>query len=376
MTRAQQWLLLGWFLAAVGIVPLSQAGLELSRGSRPQFLDIFAHTPTAPNLRAFEHQLEESSLWAGAVRPYVQYAWFKLLGDAGEKVVMGREGWLFYKPDVRYLVEPLAPTPAGDDDPASAIVSFRDQLAARGIRLLVMPAPGKPAVYPDRLTRRVEDGGSVHSHTQELMGRLRQSGVEVVDLFDLFQRLRGAPAGAPPWYLLRDTHWSGRAARVAAEAVARRIRKLGWIAPGGTSYTLRERRVLRRSDIARMIRVPDIEREYPAEEVVCEQVRDAASGEPYRDDPRSPVLILGDSFLRIYQTDEPRAAGFIAHLARELGMPLASVVNDGGASTLVRQELARRPDLLRGKRLVIWEFVERDVRFGTEGWKPVPLPPA
>ena len=51
---------------------------------------------------------------------------------------------------------------------------------------------------------------------------------------------------------------------------------------------------------------------------------------------------------------------------------MASVVNDGGASTLVRQELARRPQLLRGKTVVIWEFVERDIRFGTEGWKPVP----
>ena len=59
--------------------------------------------------------------------------------------------------------------------------------------------------------------------------------------------------------------------------------------------------------------------------------------------PESEVLILGDSFLRIYEQDEPGSAGFIAHLARELGQPLTSIVNDGGASTLVRQELARRP---------------------------------
>jgi hypothetical protein len=95
----------------------------------------------------------------------------------------------------------------------------------------------------------------------------------------------------------------------------------------------------------------------------------------YRDDPTSPVLVLGDSFLRIYQTDAPTSAGFIAHLARELRHPVASVVNDGGASTLVRQELARRPQLLAGKKVVIWEFVERDIRFGTEGWKRVPLSP-
>ena len=72
--------------------------------------------------------------------------------------------------------------------------------------------------------------------------------------------------------------------------------------------------------------------------------------------------------------DEPGSAGLIAHLARLLDQPLASIVNDGGASTLVRQELARKPELLDGKTLVIWEFIERDIRFGLQGWQHVPLP--
>ncbi len=97
------------------------------------------------------------------------------------------------------------------------------------------------------------------------------------------------------------------------------------------------------------------------------------TGEPYRGTPESEVLILGDSFLRVYEQDEPMAAGFIAHLARELGQPLAAIVNDGGASTLVRQALARRPTLLKNKRLVIWEFAEREIRYGAEGWRIVPL---
>ena len=85
--------------------------------------------------------------------------------------------------------------------------------------------------------------------------------------------------------------------------------------------------------------------------------------------------MLGDSFLRIYERDEPGSAGFIAHLAHQLQRPVASIVNDGGASTLVRQGLARKPELLAGKTLVVWEFVERDIRFGLEGWQHVPLPP-
>src|SRR5262249_24639891 len=92
--------------------------------------------------------------------------------------------------------------------------------------------------------------------------------------------------------------------------------------------------------------------------------------------PDAEILVLGDSFTRIYQQDEPGAAGFIAHLAKELKQPLFSLVNDGGGSTLVRQELRGRPAFLKNKKVVLWEFVERDIGLGLEGWKLVPLPSA
>lgn len=34
-----------------------------------------------------------------------------------------------------------------------------------------------------------------------------------------------------------------------------------------------------------------------------------------------------------------------------------------------------RPQLLERTKVVVWEFVERDLRLGTEGWQTVPLPP-
>jgi hypothetical protein len=110
------------------------------------------------------------------------------------------------------------------------------------------------------------------------------------------------------------------------------------------------------------------------EKAACVQVFNAVTGQLYEDRTDSEVLVLGDSFLRIYQQDEPGAAGFIAHLAKELKQPLTSIISDGGASTLVRQELHRRPGFLKNKKLVVWEFVERDIHLGTEGWQPVPLP--
>src|SRR5262249_5753543 len=152
-------------------------------------------------------------------------------------------------------------------------------------------------------------------------------------------------------------------------AVARRVLDGGAVKRGGRTYVERPVTVRRHGDLVQMLQVPQIERALEPESLACRQGVRPDTGTPYGDAPESEVLVLGDSFLRVYEQDEPGAAGFIAHLARELGQPLTSIVNDGGASTLVRQALAQRPTLLTNKRLVIWEFAEREIRYGTEGWQ-------
>ncbi len=227
-----------------------------------------------------------------------------------------------------------------------------------------------------RCSPRAEGAGIVVSEqTRRLLDRLDQSGIEYVDLFEVFRRAREEEGRTRSMrlYLAQDSHWSPEGARVAAAALARRVLDRGAVKRGDRAYALRPVNVRRHGDLVEMLRVPQIERTLEPESLACVQVIEPDTGTAYRDRPDSEILVLGDSFLRIYEHDEPGAAGFIAHLARELGQPLASIVNDGGASTLVRQELARRPELLLNKKLVIWEFTERDLRYGTEGWKVVPL---
>ncbi|HTM47336.1 MAG TPA: hypothetical protein VL285_01565 [Bryobacteraceae bacterium] len=369
-SRRQQLFLTGFFLAFIFGIPLTQAGVEIYRGRWPQCFDIFTRPPVEQNLRSFEGELERLSVASQALRPRIQYGWFTL-GNPGHKAVVGKDGWLFYRPDVRYLLEPLD----GGSNPLAAILNFRDQLLRRGIHLVVLPVPGKPSVYPDRLRREAAAGrGLMDGHTQQLISALRSAGVETIDLLDYFLHLRdGENLPHDAYYLRRDTHWSAQAARRAAEIVADRIKKLGWAPENRTAYLTRRIAVQRNGDVLRMINIPQLERKYPPETILCDQVLEKDTGALYKDDPNSPVLVLGDSFLRMYQKDEPLAAGFVAHLARSLGSPVASIVNDGGASTLVRQELARKREMLDGKKLVVWEFVERDIRFGAEGWKLVSL---
>lgn len=365
------------FLAVIMAPGLIQTGFELRSGERPGALDIFLQPPTSRNLHAYEHGLEETSLVVKQLRPWMQYLQWRFLADAGEKVVVGRHGWLFYRPSVRSVIERQTGAPESDSaDPLPAIRSFRDQLRARGIRLLVVPVPNKECVYPGMLAKQADGAGVVVcEQTRRLLDQLEQFGIEHVDLFEVFRRAKQEEGRSDPGrlYLAQDSHWSPEGARLAAIAVARRVLEGGTVNRRDRAYVERPVTVRRHGDLVEMLQVPQIERALEPENLACLQVVQSDTGTPYRDAPESEVLILGDSFLRVYDRDEPGAAGFIAHVARELGQPLTSIVNDGGASTLVRQELARRPTLLMNKKLVIWEFAERDIRFGTEGWQIVPL---
>lgn len=374
-TRTAKVALVVVLLAFLFVEGPVQAVLDWREDGRPQVLDLFTQAPTAQNLRAFERTLEDRAWSANAVRPAMEYLRFAALEDLGAKALAGREGWLFYRPGVDYLMQPWPGTGGGGDapDPLAAIVDFRDALARRNIALLVVIAPGKASVYPDKLSARAGvDPGGLHGPTGAFLDRLREASVPCVDLFSVYRGAR-AMDGVPDLYLARDTHWSPTGALLAAQAVAARVLQEGWIQPGTVAYGEVPVDVTRKGDIVHMADSSYIEASFAPETITCGQIIDPASGHPYADAPDSPVLVLGDSFLRIYQRDEPGAAGFIACLAREIRQPVASIVSDGGASTLVRQELARKPEMLRGKKLVIWEFVERDLRFGTDGWRKVDL---
>ncbi len=376
-SRAAQLTLVAFFLALLPSALLIQTAIEMHRGERVGALEIFRQKPTSANLRSYEHGLEDDSVLARTARPVFQFAQFAWLRDGGQKALLGSDGWLFYRPGYDAMLAGAPPRTVASEDPAAAIVAWRDALAARGIHLLVVPAPNKESVYPDRLTRRAADRhGVVSPVTRDLMERLHSAGVECVDLFEVFAKARAnAVAAEAPLYLAQDSHWSPAGVALAARHVAQRLVEKGWIPPGATAYVERPAAVQRVGDVLRMMQSPPLERRFPPESVPCMQVILSETAEPYKDDVNSEILVLGDSFLRIYETDEPGAGGFIAHLARELKQPLTSLVNDGGASTLVRQDLSRRPAWLANKKVVIWEFVERDLLLGTEGWQRVPLPP-
>ena len=338
--------------------------------------------------------------------------------------------WLFYRQDVEFLVlpSPLDVRSAKLDNPVKAIERFRDQLKAKGVELLVVITPGKPSIYTERLTggdSRVagaENAARLQSHGKKILDSLTRAGFNTVDLYTplLAAKSRDSVEGA--LYLNDDTHWTPRGAEIAADVIAKKVREMvdaGTVKFRGKDtvrYVASDSIADRMGDVGEMsglnkfnvFKVQQVtghvvsqqnikERieKLPVDSTCVEAAKSACKKNdscftaqsalcerdtvlydttitPFKDDFRkSEILILGDSFSRIYQTDSPVNAGWIAHFAKNMNRPVASIVSDGGASTLVREKLARKASVLKGKKLLIWEFVERDLRFGAEGWKDV-----
>ncbi len=384
------WVIVGSLLLITAGFPLVQAVYEMAiLRERPHVLEVFRQRPTKANLHAWDQASKDRSIFGKTIRPVVLQWKYDGLGEVGVKALQGRGDWLFYRPDADYLLQPSWNDPRFYKDtydtlvdgkwvnprnPLIAIRRFRDQLAFCGIALLMVPIPDKADIYPELL-----GSGFTSPHLSPTLGfaeALRHANIPVVDLYSVL--LGAKTEGLGPLYLRRDTHWTPAGMELAASAIVQALKQNpSWISAPDflrRHYGLRSKELNRFGDIAEMTKLPNRQEKFSTEKVSADQVWDSLANAPYRDDPNSPVLLLGDSFSRIYQTDAPRSAGLIAHIAHELGLPLASIVNDGGASTVVRQQLLRRPELLRGKKIVIWTFVERDIRFGEKGWQVLDLP--
>ena len=360
-----------------------------------------------------------------ALRPKYQLAVWNLFSDPGEKVVLGAAGdcigkscgreeakpedkWLFYRQDVEFLVQPspLDVRSAKLDNPVKAIERFRDQLKAKGVELLVVITPGKPSIYPERLTGNADAAGNaadransigLQSHGRKILDSLTRAGFNTVDLYTPLLAAKSRDSEKGPLYLNDDTHWTPRGAEIAADVIAKKVREMvdaGTVKFRGKDtvrYVASDSLADRMGDVGEMsglnkfgvfkvqkvtghvvmqqnIKIRD--EELP-EDTVCidsaykecmnRKKADRKDGEtmdvfclltsqtacalkaikydttitPFKDDFRkSEILILGDSFSRIYQTDSPVNAGWIAHFAKNMNRPVASIVSDGGASVI------------------------------------------
>jgi alginate O-acetyltransferase complex protein AlgJ len=336
-------------------------------------------------LSAFERALEDDSLMARVLRPTAQQVMTGLLGAGNERVYPGRDRWLFYRPDVDYvtgsgfldpavLARRVSGTPAWETppqpNPVEAIVRFHDDLAARGITLVVMPTPPKPAIHPEKLAGSGRaDAWPENPSWGPLLERLEQQGVLV---FSPRGILTGPGGG--PHYLATDTHWRPEAMEAVAEGLARFIAaRVDLASVDDPGYRVERDEARNIGDTARMLDLPAGADLFPAEQVWLRRVLHA-DGSLWRSSPQSDVLVLGDSFANIYALESMAwgtSAGLVEQLSYTLRRPVDRIVQNDDGAFATRALLLQNPRRLDGKKVVVYQFAERELAFGD--WKLLDL---
>ncbi len=334
----------------------------------------------------YEDTIEIESIVVDATIPPAQTLLTGWLRAGNEEAICGRDGWLYYRPDVDYVtrggfLEPAvlkAKATAGNEfsdasqpDPVKAIVEFAGALKQRGIELVVFPAPGKSTIHPDHLSKRYEEiqRPVQNPSFDEFKERLAHEGIKVFDPGPALTAMEGVPT-----YLKTDTHWTPDAAVATAKALAGFLEAEVGISPAPeTRYKSVPVEFSNVGDVAAMLKLPRVEKFYPAETVTLRQILDQQDAH-WTPDETAEVLFLGDSFANIYSLKGMgwgESAGFAEQLSFELQRPIDAIrMNDNG-SFATRRELDRQlrdgRDRLAGKRVVIYEFAARELAVGD--WK-------
>jgi alginate O-acetyltransferase complex protein AlgJ len=358
---------------------------EVARGQSSLWRRTLAANRAAlSGLVDFESALEDESILGRTLRPPAQLVLSGWLGAGNERVYVGRDRWLFYRPDLEYVTGPgfLEPavlrrriatakewTAVPQPDPRPAILEFHRQLAAQGIALILVPTPVKPSIHPEKLraayaarTDAVHNG-SYASFIDWLRGQ------EIL-VFDPAPVLASARQSGPQ-FLPTDTHWRPEAMELVAERLAAFVGEHVALHPvASPGFRIEDHEVTNAGDTVVMLDLPGSQRLYPADRVLIQRVV-AADGSAWRSDRSADVLVLGDSFANIYSLGSMGwgdSGGLVEQLSYTMGRPVDRIVQNDDGAFATREMLQRSgPERLAGKRVVIWQFAARELAFGD--WK-------
>ncbi len=389
-----------FFLVTIVVVPAIQFASEL-RASRSisqtptvtafhslvprvgqihRVVDLWHALPQPDQMKTVQRVLESESVVAQWLLPRIESVLTGILGAGNEQVYLGRGKWLFYRPDVDYVTGPPFLDPfwvkrrtlsAGvAPDAVKAVVDFRNQLARRGIDLMVMPTPVKPAVAGNMLALSTKAQLFENESFKKFKAELDRAGVRIFDPEPLLTEKSRAGNGSP--YLQADTHWRPEAMELVARELATRI----GVSQSDLHFDVVEKKIHGLGDIARMLKLEPTQLDNYAEDVTIHQVR--AGNAFWQPSKGANVLLLGDSFSNVFSLDAlgwGESAGLAEHLSNALRRPIDCILrnSDGAFATreILSRELARGRDRLTNKKLVVWQFAARELAFGD--WKLLDL---
>lgn len=272
--------------------------------------------------------------------------------SAQDSVLMGKDGWLFYRETVdNYLrTDPL--TDRELFGAARTLVLLTEYANARGAKLLFTVAPNKASLYPQYLPyvgKPLEGKNDI----DRFAGFLEANGVEYADLFAPFRESEQV------LYHATDSHWNLRGAALAHDTLidALGLDRDGWFTqPGQETGT-------HRGDLYEMV--------YPTGgKTEPETEFDRAFTFTYTRPMRSP------EDQRI-QTENPGQTGSLLMFRDSFGNTLYPFMAEDYGQAVFSRSMPYRMSLLdeTGADTVVIELVERNLNYLTQRAPIFPAPP-
>ena len=357
----------------------------VSSGSSLWTRALSANRAAMSGLSGFENALEDESILGQTLRPPAQQVLSGWLGAGNERVYLGRDRWLFYRPDLEYLtnrgfLEPDVirrgggPHPPNglslpQPDPRPAILAFHRQLAARGSSssscprrssLACIPNDSSPALRASRVSCRIRRipisprgsaAGDLAVRPRRRPGQ-RSAIVASIprDRHSLASRSHGA-RGRAPGGVRESTR--GFATGTVTRPADRRT--------GG-----HQRR--RHRGHARLACRPDALPSPNEWSSAARSPKMAVRGGPTR---RPTCFCSATASPNIYSLASMGwgdSAGLAEQLSYALSRPLDRIVQNDDGAFATRALLQRAgPERLAGKRVVIWQFAARELVSGIGG---------
>jgi alginate O-acetyltransferase complex protein AlgJ len=260
-------------------------------------------------------------------------------------VLVGTDDWLYSTEEFQTDAGSPARVVASTD----RVVAVRDELAARGVRLVVAFVPAKARTVSDHLGRLrwpAEPAGRLAVAADALAG----AGVVTVDLAPPLADARTSTEV----FLRTDTHWTSEGAGVAARTIAAVMAAMPDTG-AATEYALKTGEPAEhRGDLLRYIRLGPLQDLLgpPPDSLV--PVTAEGGADDLLGDSEIPVALVGTS----YSADD--RWGFEAQLKAALGRDVLNLAEEG-QGPFEPMDTFLASDTLRNAppRVVVWEIPER-----------------
>jgi hypothetical protein len=310
---------------------------------------------TEPNRAALRTRVEalKSRSFPGVGMPEYRYQPLAPLDDFPLFQVGPRE-------HISYLYDPKQmELPLG----IPKVVAADRWLKRQGIDLIFVPVPKMVEIYAEHFVATPADG-IIAPHVRRALLGLLNSDVETVDGLALFRAARNRGY----LYNAADSHWAPAGMQVMAEEIARRLARYEFgararqaarivftaetpyildAAPGGVNagpwLILSKEQQAR----ARTAQATTLQQAYASKDCVVQS------------DPASPVLVVGNSYVRY----------FLEQVMKESNLIVAAN-QGGGMTTEWSGSLIREPEVLKQTRVIIWVTTTQHLSH----FKPLPPP--